>query len=175
MDTADKILNNLRRQCSRREYCTADVLKKAEKALDGDHQQAVKVLNVLVEEKYVDDRRYAAAFARDKSSIAGWGAVKIRYMLSMKGVAKDVIDAALDSIDSDKSASRLEKLMAAYEALVTGGVKSYMIDDRQLTRFDLPVLKKENGLALLEKYSEFELSNGEEVLDTLKIARRYEE
>ncbi len=37
----------------------------------------------------------------------------------------------------------LEALMKAYEALVSGGVKSYMIDDRQLTRFDLPVLKKE--------------------------------
>ncbi len=37
----------------------------------------------------------------------------------------------------------LEALMNAYEALVSGGVKSYMIDDRQLTRFDLPVLKRE--------------------------------
>lgn len=37
----------------------------------------------------------------------------------------------------------LETLMKAYEALVSGGVKSYMIDDRQLTRFDLPVLKDE--------------------------------
>ena len=70
------------------------MLKKAEKALDGDHQQAVKVLNVLVEEKFVDDRRYAAAFARDKSTIAGWGAVKIRYMLSAKGISKDSISEA---------------------------------------------------------------------------------
>ena len=37
----------------------------------------------------------------------------------------------------------LKKLRAAYLALVDGGVKSYMIDDRQLTRFDLPALKKE--------------------------------
>ena len=37
----------------------------------------------------------------------------------------------------------LEKLRAAYLALVDGGVKSYMIDDRQLTRFDLPALKDE--------------------------------
>ena len=37
----------------------------------------------------------------------------------------------------------LSKLRAAYLALVDGGVKSYMIDDRQLTRFDLPALKKE--------------------------------
>ena len=111
MDTADKILNNLRRQCSRREYCTADVLKKAEKALDGDHQQAVKVLNVLVEEKYVDDRRYAAAFARDKSTISGWGAVKIRYMLSAKGISKDIISEALEEVDVRKADDRLRKLL----------------------------------------------------------------
>lgn len=37
----------------------------------------------------------------------------------------------------------LTKLRAAYLALVDGGVKSYTIDDRQLTRFDLPSLKDE--------------------------------
>ena len=39
--------------------------------------------------------------------------------------------------------SALEKLRAAYLALVDGGVKSYTINDRQLTRFDLPALKDE--------------------------------
>ena len=37
----------------------------------------------------------------------------------------------------------LEKLYDAYTALVDGGVKFYMIDDRQLTRFDLPALSEE--------------------------------
>ena len=37
----------------------------------------------------------------------------------------------------------LKELRKAYLALVKGGVKSYMIDDRQLTRFDLPALRKE--------------------------------
>ena len=36
-----------------------------------------------------------------------------------------------------------EKLQNAYIALIEGGVKSYMIDDRQLTRFDIPDLVKE--------------------------------
>ena len=36
----------------------------------------------------------------------------------------------------------LEKLMDAYLALVEGQVKSYSIDDRELTRLDLPSLKK---------------------------------
>ena len=39
--------------------------------------------------------------------------------------------------------SALEKLRAAYVALVEGGVKSYMLDDRQLTKFDLPALSEE--------------------------------
>jgi len=37
----------------------------------------------------------------------------------------------------------LIKLRKAYLVLVDGGVKSYMIDDRQLTRFDLPALQKQ--------------------------------
>ena len=36
----------------------------------------------------------------------------------------------------------LGKLMDAYVALVEGGVKSYSIDDRELTRFDIASLKK---------------------------------
>jgi hypothetical protein len=36
----------------------------------------------------------------------------------------------------------LGRLMDAYVALIEGGVKSYKIDDRELTRFDLPSLKK---------------------------------
>lgn len=37
----------------------------------------------------------------------------------------------------------LQKLRAAYIALVDGGVQSYTIDNRSLTRFDLPSLLKE--------------------------------
>ena len=105
------MLNNLRRQCSRREYCSRDVLKKAEKALDGDREQAMKILGTLVADGYVDDSRYAEAFARDKSSISGWGDVKIRYMLSAKGIDKETISKALEEIDARKADERLRKLM----------------------------------------------------------------
>lgn len=37
----------------------------------------------------------------------------------------------------------LEKLYDAYTVLVDGGAKAYMIDDRQLTRLDLPALSEE--------------------------------
>ena len=106
-----KVTDRLRGLCSRREYCVSDVIAKAVKALDGDRVAAQKVVAKLVEEKYVDDMRYASAFARDKASIQGWGAAKIRYMLSGKGVAKDIIDSALEEIDDSKASDRLQKLI----------------------------------------------------------------
>lgn len=106
-----KVLDRMRRLCSRREYSCSDILKKAADALEGDSVKAQEVLEVLLKEKYVDDFRYASAYARDKASIAGWGEVKIRYMLSAKGITKDVIVQAMAEIDEGRAEGRLEKLL----------------------------------------------------------------
>ena len=107
----EKVIDRMRNLCSRREYCKADIMKKALAALDGDRGNAEKVIEVLVSEKYIDELRYASAFARDKSSLSGWGETKIRYMLSSKGVPREIIDQALAEIDDAKAKTRLEKLM----------------------------------------------------------------
>ncbi len=107
----EKVADRLRALCSRREYCRADMLRKATDALGGDSVAGACIADMLVLEKYVDDLRYASAFARDKSSISGWGAVKIRHALAAKGVGQDVICAALEEIDTARADMRLEKLM----------------------------------------------------------------
>ena len=107
----DKVLEKMRVLCSRREYCRSDILKKVVSALDGDRQGAEKIVDILVDEKFIDELRYASAFVRDKSSLSGWGAVKIRYMLSSKGIPRDVISEALGDVDEGKARVRLEKLM----------------------------------------------------------------
>ena len=109
--SVQKLTDRLRRLCSRREYCSADILKKASSALDGDMQAARGILETLEKESYVDDLRFSQAFVRDKSSLQGWGPAKIRYMLGAKGVASEVIDAAIPSIDRDKADLKLQKLL----------------------------------------------------------------
>ena len=106
-----KLTDRLRRQCSRREYCMSDILKKAMTALEGDREAASKVLEILVSEKYVDDLRYATAYAREKAMISGWGETKIRYMLSAKRIDRSLVDQALTEIDASKADSRLQKLL----------------------------------------------------------------
>lgn len=107
----EKVADKMRRMCSRREYCVADIRKKLLVQLDGNAAEADEIIAMLLNEKYVDDLRYASAYARDKASISGWGAVKIRYMLASKGISADIIASALDEIDSGKAQARLDKLM----------------------------------------------------------------
>ena len=89
----------------------SDILKKAMTALEGDREAASKVLEILVSEKYVDDLRYATAYAREKAMISGWGETKIRYMLSAKRIDRSLVDQALTEIDASKADSRLQKLL----------------------------------------------------------------
>lgn len=105
------VTDKLRNLCSRREYCSSDIRRKALTALDNDREGADKVMDLLIKDKYVDDYRYSCAYARDKASIAGWGPSKIRYMLSSKGVDRDVIDRAMLEIDESKADQRLDRLV----------------------------------------------------------------
>lgn len=107
-----KVLERLQRQCARMEYCVSDIRRKALKAMEGDEEAADRIVASLVKDRFVDDRRYAAAFAREKSALQGWGAVKIRFQLRGKGVSDEIIAEALQEIDPAKAASKLDKLAA---------------------------------------------------------------
>lgn len=107
-----KVLERLQRQCARMEYCASDIRRKALKAMDGDEAAADRITASLVKERFVDDRRYAAAFAREKASLQGWGPVKIRFQLRGKGISDDIICEALQEIDPEKAASKLDRLAA---------------------------------------------------------------
>ena len=115
-----KVLNRLQMQCVRREYCVRDIRAKALKALDGDADAAEEMVSALVADKFVDDCRYATAFARDKASLAGWGTFKIRMALQAKGIASEVIDSALGEVDLPSADARLDKLVATRKKALEG-------------------------------------------------------
>ena len=63
-DKFSKVLSRLQAQCSRREFCTSDIRAKALKSMEGDAEAADRIVTSLKEDKFVDDLRYASAFAR---------------------------------------------------------------------------------------------------------------
>lgn len=97
------------------------------------------IISSLKKDGYLSDLRYAAAFARDRASISGWGSAKIRYALAAKGLDRDTVSAALEQIDEYRASSRLEKLLETkYRSLASSSDKEsvYRLRDR-LIRFAL--------------------------------------
>ena len=110
-DNVKKVLSLLETQCSKREYCSSDIRRKAMEKLEWNQSAADEVLASLVADGYVDDFRYASAFAREKAALTGWGPVKIRFALSSKQIPRDVIDRAMEEVDDEKAAARLQRLL----------------------------------------------------------------
>ena len=122
MDSQDypRCLSRLQKLCSKAEYCSSDVYRKALKALEGDAEAASRMVASLVEDRYVDDARYAEAFAREKAGLQGWGPVKIRFQLRDKGISEEAIGAALGEVEPEKAAQKLERLLAAKARTLEG-------------------------------------------------------
>ncbi len=127
------VLSRLQTQCSKREYCRKDIYQKALKGMEGDSEAAGRIVAALVKERYVDDLRYASAFAREKASLSGWGKVKISYMLSAKGIDKAIIGEALSEIDEDSSAKKMESVLRSKFRSLEGEKDAYL----KLLRFAL--------------------------------------
>lgn len=119
MDAA-RCLSRLQKLCSKAEYCRADIYRKALKDLEGDEEAAAKVVEALQAEKYVDDARFASAYAREKATLQGWGPAKIRFQLRGKGVSDAHIAAALEEIEPEKAEARLAKLLEAKAKTLKG-------------------------------------------------------
>ena len=113
MEEYQKVLDRLQAQCSKREYCSSDILRKALVAFEGDRKQAERLLESLVEDRFVDDLRYASAFAREKSRLTGWGPAKITYTLVGKGIPRSVVTEALGEVDQEEADKRMRSVLEA--------------------------------------------------------------
>ncbi len=116
----DKLLSSLQALCARKEYCSADIYKKALKGLEGDEEAAAAMVALLVKDQFVDDLRFATAFARDKACLDGWGPVKIAFQLRGKGIDASTVDKALGEVDADKADARMRAVLEAKARTLKG-------------------------------------------------------
>lgn len=66
--------------------------------IEDDAQQ--RVMEYLVANRYVDDRRYARSFVNDKLKYNKWGPRKIEQALWMKHIDDSIRQEALDDVDN---------------------------------------------------------------------------
>ena len=104
--SAEQALASLMRLCARSEKSSGDAMRlmRTWEVPECDRQG---VLQKLLDQRFIDDKRYAEAYTSEKSSLAGWGRRKIALQLRQKGVARDIIEEVLASVDSNEQSQRL--------------------------------------------------------------------
>lgn len=130
--TADEILYKLAARCSTSEQCLSDVEAKL-KRYDLSEEERTRILQHLVEEKYIDDKRYAEAFVRDKYRFNKWGRIKIAQGLRMKGIDNGTVNVAMGVIDETEYLHILRELIKA-KRKSTRGKSDYEVNGK-LIRF----------------------------------------
>lgn len=108
--TAKQALSALMNLCSRGERSSGDALRLM-RTWGVEQAEMQQVLDTLIAQKYIDDRRYAEAFVRDKMNFSGWGLFKISGGLNQKGISKEIASEVLGAIDTSELGDRLEQLL----------------------------------------------------------------
>lgn len=80
-------------------------------ACEIDEGVAAALVEELVEQGYLDDARFARLFAEDKRTLEQWGCERIRRALMIRGVDRDLADAALVSGAEGEELSELDRAL----------------------------------------------------------------
>jgi regulatory protein len=103
--------------CAGREICPADIKQKL--LLWGvENKDIQKLIDYLTKEKFIDEKRFAFAFVKDKFTYNRWGKIKITSALRKKNIPDMMINEALDSIDDDIYLGVLKNIIATHRRTI---------------------------------------------------------
>ncbi len=148
--TPEQALAALMRLAARSEKSSGDALRLMQNwGVDPSARQGV--LQRLINDKFIDDRRYAEAFVRDKMRFSGWGVFKMRAALRNKGISTDIVEDVLRMLDSNNMADRLRERL-----------ERKMRTTKYTTRYDLKTKLMRYGASL-----GYDFESVGDVVDTL--------
>jgi regulatory protein len=98
---------------NRRERTVGEVERYLERKGIGD-ETAAAALQLLLQDRYLDDSRYALMYVHDKRELEGWGNDRIRRELSSRGLDRELIEEALirDEAERGDGATELDRALA---------------------------------------------------------------
>ncbi|MGM9731192.1 MAG: regulatory protein RecX [Prevotella sp.] len=96
--------------CAQAEHCEYEMQEKMRRWEIADDAQA-RVMQRLITERYVDDERFARAFANDKVKYNKWGRRKVEQAMWLKHIAEDIRQRVLDSINDEEYIAILRPLL----------------------------------------------------------------
>ena len=103
-------LNKAAAYCTLCERCISEVAGKLT-SWGINYTQQRRIIERLIDEKFIDEKRYCTAFVNDKLRFNHWGRIKIAAKLKEKRIATHEISEALSAIDEEEYSATLHKLL----------------------------------------------------------------
>lgn len=107
--TKEQALQKLKQYCAYQERCHSEVKEKLY-SLGIWKSEHDLIIATLIEENYLNEERFAIAFAGGKFRIKHWGRTRIRYELKQKQVSDYSIKKALKQIEDGPYEETLRSL-----------------------------------------------------------------
>lgn len=108
--TKEQALQKLKHYCAYQERCHSEVTNRLYQ-LGVPKRFHDEISATLIEENYLNEERFAIAFAGGKFRIKDWGRVKIKYALQQKKVSPYSTMIALKQFDDDDYKQKIKQLL----------------------------------------------------------------
>lgn len=112
-------LKRLAALCARGEHSTGEADEKMRHWGLSEADRA-QIIQKLVDNKFIDDERFAKYFVHDKIKFNHWGRRKIEIALRQKGIADETKNEVLDSIPDEEYLEILRPMINDKMAKTTG-------------------------------------------------------
>ena len=131
--------------CSYQERTITEAQKKSQAYKDLNAAEANQIIQELIQENFLDQKRYAIAFVRGKFFIKKWGKAKIEHALRNKKIEANLIQEALNHISDEEYTHTLQDLILKKKT--TLGVRDKTTTQKKLIKY---LLQKGYELELIQ-------------------------
>ena len=106
--TPEQALRMLMERCAKSEVAVSDARRSLVRwgVAEADRQ---RIVDTLLPERFIDERRCAEAYVREKTGLSRWGVYKIRAALRAKQIPEMLIEEALRQVDPQFMRGKLEE------------------------------------------------------------------
>ena len=99
--TAEEAMYKAAAYCSRSEHSTHEIVTKLD-SWGVAKELHNKIIERLIAEKFIDDRRFCRSYINDKYKYSRWGRIKIMHNLKAKGISAALFkEVEVETIDTE--------------------------------------------------------------------------
>lgn len=108
--TPEKVLDKAQKFCLYRERSEAEMERKM-KEWGVDQNLIDRILDRLIDDRFISNERFALAYTRGKFNVKQWGRIKIRQGLKMHRISDELIQLSFKQINPDSYFEALNKVI----------------------------------------------------------------